>query len=88
MSDDPRARLSRTASVSWPIAVKRLASLAAMALSGTLCPPSRSCSVASMRIASPKREYWPQSTRLAFVKSATRASSCGASVELGSIFRS
>ena len=30
--------------------------MAAMALSGTLCPLSRSCSVASMRIASPKRE--------------------------------
>ena len=85
MSGDPRARFCRTASASCEMAVRKLASFGAMAFSGTVSLRSRSCSVASMRMALPNRENCPHSTRRAFVKSATRASSAGVSVAFAAI---
>jgi hypothetical protein len=64
-SGDPRARFCRTESASCEIAVSRLASFGASAFSGIVSCRSRSCRVASIRIALPNLVTVPHSTRLA-----------------------
>src|SRR5580700_12234523 len=63
-------------------------SLGTSVLSPTVTPLLMSCMVASMRISSPNFAYWPQTTRSAVLKSATRRITVGSSTVVGEIRKS